>query len=127
MPTDSTPGPPTRDPMASLFATYGRPHLPLFALGLLASLVGRTVGLVPPLVLGVTIDALLTGSAPYRLPLVPDGWIPTSATSQFWLSAGLILASFLLAVAFTWTQTVSMALFSNRVQHAVRVETYAEM
>ena len=113
--------------MLSLFATYGRPHLPLFVLGLLASLVGRTVGLLPPLVLGVTIDALLTGSAPYRLPLVPDGWLPTAPAEQFWLSAGLILASFLLAVAFTWTQTVSMALFSNRVQHAVRVETYAAM
>ena len=113
--------------MISLFATYGRPHLPLFVLGLLASLVGRTVGLVPPLVLGVTIDALLTGSAPYRLPLVPAGLLPTDPTNQFWLSAGLILASFVLAVAFTWTQTVSMALFSNRVQHAVRVETYRAM
>jgi ATP-binding cassette subfamily B protein len=113
--------------MVSLFSTYGRPHLPLFVLGLLASLVGRTVGLVPPLVLGVTIDALLTGSAPYRLPLVPAAWLPTTSTGQFWLSAGLILASFVLAVAFTWTQTVSMALFSNRVQHAVRVETYRAM
>ena len=113
--------------MLSLFVTYGRPHLPLFVLGLLASLVGRTVGLVPPLVLGVTIDALLTGSAPYRLPLVPAGLLPTDPTNQFWLSAGLILASFVLAVAFTWTQTVSMALFSNRVQHAVRVETYRAM
>jgi ATP-binding cassette subfamily B protein len=113
--------------MLSLFVTYGRPHLPLFVLGLLASLVGRTVGLVPPLVLGVTIDALLTGSAPYRLPLVPAGWLPTDPTGQFRLSAGLILASFVLAVAFTWTQTVSMALFSNRVQHAVRVETYRAM
>jgi ATP-binding cassette subfamily B protein len=113
--------------MISLFSTYGRPHLPLFVLGLLASLVGRTVGLVPPLVLGVTIDALLTGSAPYRLPLVPAELLPTTPTGQFWLSAGLILASFVLAVAFTWTQTVSMALFSNRVQHAVRVETYRAM
>ncbi len=113
--------------MVSLFFTYGRPHLPLFVLGLLASLVGRTVGLVPPLVLGVTIDALLNGSAPYRLPLVPAGWLPTTSTGQFWLSAGLILASFVLAVAFTWTQTVSMALFSNRVQHEVRVETYRAM
>jgi ATP-binding cassette subfamily B protein len=113
--------------MVSLFATYGRPHLSLFVLGMLASLVGRTVGLVPPLVLGVTIDALLTGSAPYRLPLVPAGWLPTTPAEQFWLSAGLILASFVLAVAFTWTQTVSMALFSNRVQHAVRVETYTAM
>ncbi|MFC6939881.1 ABC transporter ATP-binding protein [Salinirubellus sp. GCM10025818] len=113
--------------MVSLFSAYGRPHLPLFVLGLLASLVGRTVGLVPPLVLGVTIDALLIGSAPYRLPLVPAEWLPNTPTGQFWLSAGLILASFVLAVAFTWTQTVSMALFSNRVQHAVRVETYRAM
>ncbi|MFC7228910.1 ABC transporter ATP-binding protein [Salinirubellus salinus] len=113
--------------MVELFATYGRPHLPLFVVGTLASLVSRTVGLVPPLVLGVTIDALLTGNATYRLPLVPAAWLPTTELGQFQLSAGLILASFVLAVVFTWTQGVSMALFSNRVQHAVRVSAYTAM
>jgi ATP-binding cassette subfamily B protein len=116
-----------RDPMVELFAAYGRPHLSLFVLGTLASLVSRTVGLVPPLVLGVTIDALLTGNADYRLPLVPAAWLPTTELGQFQLSAGLILASFVLAVVFTWTQGVSMALFSNRVQHAVRVSAYTAM
>ena len=116
-----------RDPMVELFAEYGRPHLPLFVVGTLASLVSRTVGLVPPLVLGVTIDALLTGNADYRLPLVPAAWLPTTELGQFQLSAGLILASFVLAVLFTWTQGVSMALFSNRVQHAVRVSAYTAM
>jgi ATP-binding cassette subfamily B protein len=112
--------------MVELFATYGRPHLPLFVVGTLASLVSRTVGLVPPLVLGVTIDTLYE-SAEYRLPLVPTGWLPTTELGQFQLSAGLILASFVLAVVFTWTQGVSMALFSNRVQHAVRVSAYTAM
>jgi ATP-binding cassette subfamily B protein len=116
-----------RDPMVELFAEYGRPHLPLFVVGTLASLVSRTVGLVPPLVLGVTIDALLTGNADYRLPLVPAAWLPATELGQFQLSAGLILASFVLAVLFTWTQGVSMALFSNRVQHAVRVSAYTAM
>jgi ATP-binding cassette subfamily B protein len=113
--------------MRELFTDYGRPHLPLFVLGTLASLVARTVGLVPPLVLGVTIDALLTGDATYRLPLVPAAWLPDTDLGQFWLSAALILASFVLAVVFTWTQGVSMALFSNRVQHAVRVSAYGAM
>jgi ATP-binding cassette subfamily B protein len=113
--------------MLELFTEYGRPHIPLFVLGTLASVVGRSVGLVPPLVLGVAIDALLTGNSAYRLPLVPEAWLPATELGQFWLSAGLILASFVLAVAFTWTQGVSMALFSNRVQHAVRVEAYAAM
>ena len=113
--------------MVELFAEYGRPHIALFVVGTLASLVSRTVGLLPPLVLGVTIDALLAGNATYRLPLVPARWLPTTELGQFQLSAGLILASFLLAVVFTWTQGVSMALFSNRVQHSVRVSAYTAM
>ena len=113
--------------MVRLFRRYGRPDAHLFALGLLTSVLGRTIGLVPPLVLGVAIDAVFSGDAPYALPLVPDSLLPTTRADQLWLSTGLILAALALSILFTWTQGVSFSLFSNRVQHAVRVDAYASM
>jgi ATP-binding cassette subfamily B protein len=115
------------DPMVRLWNRYGWPESHLFALGTLSSLFGRSVGLVPPLVLGVAIDAVLTGNAPFRLPLVPVDWLPTTRGGQFWLALGLILAAYVLGVVFTWAQGVSLSVFSNRVQHAVRVDTYEAM
>jgi len=115
------------DPMARLFGTYGRPELHLFVLGVVASVLARGVALVPPLVLGVAIDAVFNSDAPFRLPLVPAGWLPATTTGQLWLSATLILGAAVLGVVFGWTQGVSLSLFSNRVQHSVRTESYRRM
>ncbi|WP_435335161.1 ABC transporter ATP-binding protein [Haloarchaeobius sp. TZWWS8] len=113
--------------MVRLFSTYGRDDIHLFVLGLLTSIVARFVGLVPPLVLGVAIDAVFNQNAPYRLPLVPAGWLPTDRLTQLWLSVGLVVGAYALSVLFGWTQGVSLSLFSNRVQHRVRTDTYRAM
>jgi ATP-binding cassette subfamily B protein len=117
------------DPVARLIARYATGELWLFVVGVLASVLGRAVGLVPPLVLGVAIDAVFpaTGAAPYRLPLVPPALLPTNRTDQLWLSVALVLAAFVLGVVFTWTQGATLSLFSNRIQHAVRVDAYRSM
>jgi ATP-binding cassette subfamily B protein len=115
--------------MVRLFSEYGRPHLGLFVVGLLASLFGRTAGLLPPLVLGLAIDAVFpaTPNAAYALPLVPAAWLPTTRGGLLWLSLALILGSLAVGVAFTWLQGITMSLFSNRVQHSVRTDTYRAM
>ncbi len=118
------------DPMARVFTEYGRDDVGLFVLGLVASLFGQLVGLVPPLVLGVAIDATFRSNGattPYRLPLVPDASLPTGQSAQLWFSAELILAAYVLSVAFTWLQGVSLSLFSNRIQHDLRIDAYASM
>ncbi len=117
------------DPMVRLFADYGREDRWLFAVGLVASLFSRLVALVPPLVLGVAIDALFTPSTEtaYRLPVVPDGSLPATPEGQLWLSLGLIVVASILSVGLSWTQGVSLSLYSNRVQHAIRTDTYATM
>ncbi|MFC4357650.1 ABC transporter ATP-binding protein [Halobium salinum] len=112
--------------MVRLFRRYGSADLPLFLVGLVASVFGRLVGLVPPVVLGVAIDGVFN-DRPYRLPLVPDAWLPTAAVDLLWLSVGLIVAAFVLGVVFTWIQGVGLSLFSNRVQHRLRVDTYGAM
>ncbi|MFC6726215.1 ABC transporter ATP-binding protein, partial [Halobium palmae] len=86
----------------------------------------RFVALLPPVILGLAIDAIF-GDRAYRLPLVPSEWLPSGDVDQLWLSAGLILGAFVLGVVFTWIQGVGLSLFSNRVQHRLRVDTYAAM
>jgi ATP-binding cassette subfamily B protein len=110
--------------MVRLFAEYGRADLGLFVLGVVTSVLGRFAGLVPPLVLGVAIDATFGGAAAYRLPLVPDAWLPVDRVAQLWLSVALIVGAFVVSVVFGWTQGVSLSLFSNRVQHHVRTDAY---
>ncbi|WP_089697648.1 ABC transporter ATP-binding protein [Halogranum gelatinilyticum] len=114
--------------MVRIFDDYGRPDLHWFGVGLLASLLSRLVSLVPPLVLGIAIDSVFTPGGPaYSLPLVPASWVPSATTDLVVLSAGLVLAAFALGVVFSWVQGVGLSLFSNRVQHAVRTDTYALM
>jgi ATP-binding cassette subfamily B protein len=109
-----------------LVRRYGRPEWALFLIGVVTGVLGRGVSLVPPVVLGVAIDALFTpGSGTgYALPLAPPGTIPATLEGQLVLSVGVILASFAFAVLFGWAGGVSLSLFSNRVQHAVRVDAY---
>ncbi|AUV84042.1 multidrug ABC transporter ATP-binding protein [Salinigranum rubrum] len=113
--------------MARLFDQYGRPEWHLLALALVTSLLGRTIALVPPLVLGVAIDAVFVGNAPYTLPLVPPEHLPTSRVEGLWFSAALVASALVLSVLLTWAQGVGFSLFSNRVQHRVRVDAYDAM
>ncbi|EJN58464.1 hypothetical protein HSB1_29420 [Halogranum salarium B-1] len=117
-----------RDPLVRIFEEYGRADLHWFVVGLLASIVGRLLSLTPPLVLGLAIDSVFTpGGPPFGLPLVPATMIPSTTAGLVWLSVGLILGAFALGVVFSWVQGVGLSLFSNRVQHAVRTDTYAAM
>ena len=113
--------------MVRLFDQYGRPEWHLLAVALVTSLFGRTVALVPPLVLGVAIDAVFVGGAPYALPLVPPEYLPTGRVEGLWFSAALVASALVLSVLLTWAQGVCFSLFSNRVQHRARVDTYEAM
>jgi ATP-binding cassette subfamily B protein len=111
-------------PIRRLFAVYGSRYAASFGTGLLTAVIGRFVDLLPPLILGVAIDAVFLDSGPYVLPGVPLGWIPSSASAQFWLSAGLITAAFALASVCNWLRARSLGAFAQNVQHDLRTETY---
>ncbi|WP_372912630.1 ABC transporter ATP-binding protein [Salinigranum sp.] len=113
--------------MTRLFAQYGRPEWYLLALAVVTSLFGRTVALVPPLVLGVAIDAVFVGNTTYTLPLVPAAWLPTTRIEGLWFSVALVVGALVSSVLLTWAQGVGFSLFSNRVQHRVRVDAYEAM
>jgi ATP-binding cassette subfamily B protein len=112
------------DPVVRLVRRYAGGELSLFVVGVVAGVAGRGASLVPPVVLGVAIDALFNDTTAYALPGVPAAWIPAGQRGQLELSVGLIVGTLALAVVLGWAQGASLSLFSNRVQHAVRVDAY---
>jgi ATP-binding cassette subfamily B protein len=115
------------DPMRDLFARYARADWPLFVLGVVTSVLGRFVSLAPPLVLGVAIDATFNDEVPYALPLVPAEWLPTTQTEEVVFCVGLVVAALVGSVLLTWTNGTALSLFSNRLQHYIRVDSYEAM
>jgi ATP-binding cassette subfamily B protein len=123
----------TDDPMARLFREYGPENSRYFAVGVLASVVARVLDLIPPVILGVAIDALFRGDKTFAeaLPLVParvvDSHLPATNEGLFVLSVGLIAVGFFGGAAFHWTRNWGWNSFAQRVQHAVRTDTYDAM
>jgi ATP-binding cassette subfamily B protein len=116
----------TEDPMARLFSVYGRPNLGSMVVGIVASIAARLLDLVPPIMLGLAIDAVF-GERAFSLWLVPDPWIPAEETTQFWLVIGIIAGAFTLGAAFHWIRNWGFNAFAQNIQHSVRTDTYDTM
>ncbi len=114
-------------PMYRLFTEYGGDHYHWFVIGLVTSLLSRLLSLVPPLVLGVAIDAVFRGTDAYDLYFVPQSWIPTTQMGQFWFSAEIMGVAMVLAAFCNFARSSSLNLFSHRVKHEVRTSTYQWM
>ena len=115
------------NPMRRLFAEYGRRNAGQFAVGVSASVAARVLDLLPPLLLGVAIDAVFRNEAAYSLPLVPDAWLPTTSTAQFWLTVGIVAVAFAGGAAFHWLRNWGWNSFAQHIQHALRTDTYDAM
>ena len=115
------------DPMWRLFGEYGRPNWPQFAVGVLASVTARLLDLIPPIMLGVAIDAVFRDEKAFSLWLVPDAWLPADAAGQFWLTIGVIAGAFALGAGFHWLRNWGFNAFAQNIQHAVRTDTYDTM
>ena len=114
-------------PLSRLFRTYGTDRLGWFTAGMVANFIARIATLVPPLLLGVAIDAIFIGEEPFSLPLIPDGWLPTTEAGQFEFVIAAIALAFLATALFTWIYGVTANLFAHGVMHAVRVDCFTKM
>ncbi|TKX63755.1 ABC transporter ATP-binding protein [Halorubrum sp. ASP1] len=114
-------------PLGRLFREYGASEAHWLAVGMVANIVARVAGLIPPVVLGVAIDAVFTGTGPYTLPIVPDAWLPTKDGAQFRLSVLLIFGSFVVTGVFTYVYGIAANNFAHRVMHAVRTDSFDQM
>jgi len=115
------------NPMRRLVGAYGRPYWFAVSSGIGASLIARLLDLIPPVLLGIAIDAIFFQTEPYSLPFVPDAWIPAGQTNQFMLTVGIIAASFLIGAAFHWIRNWGFNSFAQDIQHDVRTDTYDTM
>jgi ATP-binding cassette subfamily B protein len=114
-------------PLWRLFRRYGRAEWGWLALALATSVLAYSATLVTPLVLGATIDAVFTGESAYRLPLVPEAWLPTARTAQFWLSAGVIGTVLVGGSVLQWLRGVAINYFAHSVMLAIRTDAYEKM
>ncbi|WP_226481005.1 ABC transporter ATP-binding protein [Natrinema amylolyticum] len=120
------------NPMKRLFLEYGSNYTGAAVIGVIASFFARILDLLPALMLGVAIDAVIRQDIPYAeafpvggglvAPYVPDGRI-----EQFWLTIGIIAGAFLLSAVFHWTRNWGFNTFAQNVQHDIRTDTYDEM
>ncbi|GAB3423754.1 ABC transporter ATP-binding protein [Haloparvum alkalitolerans] len=119
------------NPMKRLFLTYGRDYTFPVSVGILASVFARLLDLLPPLMLGIAIDAIFRNEAAFdeQIPLVllPDAWLPTGQTAQFWFTIAVLAGAFALGAAFHWLRNWGFNAFAQNIQHDVRTDTYDQM
>ncbi|MCU4719215.1 ABC transporter ATP-binding protein/permease [Halobacteria archaeon HArc-curdl5-1] len=113
--------------MVRLFREYGRENAGYFGVGLLASIVARVLDLLPPLFLGIAIDAIIRQETEFSLLFVPDAWIPATPREQLWIAAAIVAGAFTFGAAFHWARNWGWNNLAQHIQHAVRTDTYDQM
>jgi ATP-binding cassette subfamily B protein len=120
------------NPMKRLFLEYGSNYLGVATVGVVASVFARVLDLLPALMLGIAIDAVIRQEIPYAeaFPIgsgLVEPYVPEARMAQFWLTIGIIASAFLLSAGFHWIRNWGFNTFAQNVQHEVRTDTYDEM
>ncbi|WP_255151411.1 ABC transporter ATP-binding protein [Halorarius halobius] len=115
------------NPMRRLFAEYGAENTVAFVVGVVSSVVARVLDLIPPVLLGLAVDAIFFDNKAYTLLFVPDAWIPATNTGQLWLTIGIIAFAFFGGAAFHYTRNWGWNSFAQHIQHDIRTDTYDKM
>ncbi|MFC6905069.1 ABC transporter ATP-binding protein [Halalkalicoccus tibetensis] len=115
------------DSMQRLFRRYGSENAFEYAVAIVASVLARLLDLVPPVMLGVAIDAIFTDSRAFGLGPVPAEWLPATQEGQFALTVAIIAGSFALGAVFHWLRNWGWNASSQNITHDVRVDAYNQM
>ncbi|WP_440990589.1 ABC transporter ATP-binding protein [Haloarchaeobius baliensis] len=115
------------NPMKRLFLEYGSDNKLAFVVGLLSSIVARLLDLLPPVLLGIAIDATFRNSRPFALGPVPLYEYAPTPEDQVLLASGIIAFAFFGGAAFHWTRNWGWNSFAQHIQHEVRTDTYDKM
>src|SRR6056297_333703 len=113
--------------MWRLYAAYGRENAGHAVLGTVMALFARATGLLPALLLGLAIDAVLLGTRPFSLPLVPEPWIPATVTGQLWFTVGILLGATLLGAVASYLGSYGWNRFAQTIQHDLRTDAYEHL
>ncbi|RAW45750.1 ABC transporter ATP-binding protein [Halorubrum sp. 48-1-W] len=107
-----------------LYTDYADGSRRYAVLGTVATLIGRALGLLPALVIGLAVDAIFLGERAYALPLVPAGVIPETPTGQLYFSIAVLLAATGGGAILSWIEDWGWSVFAQRVQRSLRVDAY---
>jgi ATP-binding cassette subfamily B protein len=114
-------------PLWQLFMQFGHGNRRWFVVGVLASIGSRFFALIPPVILGVAIDALFSDTAPFELPFVPTAWLPGTEMGQFWFAIAAMGVAMVGQAILIFVRSSTLNLFSHRVKHEARTATYQQM
>lgn len=121
------------NPMRRLFVEYGGNNVFEFVVSVVASMFARVLDLVPPVILGLAIDAIINQDKSFvgGFPIVPEAVlapiVPPSRIGQFYFAAGLIAVGFLGGAVFHWVRNWGWNIFAQNIQHSIRTDTYDKM
>ncbi len=107
-----------------LYTGYARGGRRYAVVGTVATLIGRALGLLPALVIGLAVDAVFLAERPYTLPLVPEGVIPTDPVGQLYFSVVILLLATGGGAVASWVEDWGWSVFAQRVQLSIRVDAY---
>ncbi|WP_254273329.1 ABC transporter ATP-binding protein [Haloarcula marina] len=113
--------------MWRLYVAYGRENVWSAVLGTVMALFSRATGLLPALVLGLAIDAVLLGARPFELPLVPASLLPTTPAAQLWFAVAVLVAATLAGAVASWLQNYGWNRFAQNIQHHLRTDAYERL
>jgi ATP-binding cassette subfamily B protein len=112
------------NPLVHLVRRYASPYGARYAVAIVGTALAQIPQRIPALVVGVALDAILLSSTPYDLPLVPEGWIPTTTEGQVTFTIGLLAGAFALDGALTWLSGRVAGTARLRTLHDIRVDTF---
>ena len=127
------------NPMRRLFFEYGGENRFAFVVGVLSSFFARILNLLPPIILGVALDSListkeqipyskaLSGQVPFLSVNAARRITPATETGQFWFSVVVIGIAFGVGAMFHWGRNWGWNSFAQNIQHSVRTDTYDKM
>ncbi|MFB6188485.1 MAG: ABC transporter ATP-binding protein [Halapricum sp.] len=126
MDDDTTPSvtPDDATPLRILFDRFAGSHSRGFIVGLGTLVLARIPQRIPGLLIGVSLDALFLQTKPYRIPLIPQGWIPTTTMGQIWFTVVVLAGAVLVESGLDWLSRWSYGRATVDALHDVRTATY---
>ena len=119
--------PATDRPMLRLFRRYGRDYPVAVITGVTSSILARGLDLIPPVIVAIAIDAIFLETRPFALWGLPQAALPTDSLGQLQVAVGVIVVAFFGGALVHWSRNWGWNRFAQKVQHAVRTDTYDSM
>lgn len=114
-------------PMTRIFSEFGKNYSLFLFPALLTSIITALLRLMPPYIIGLTIDSVLNQNKEFQLFLVPESLIPESPIGLLLFAFGLLLSIYGLGALLNAASGLLWNLFTLRVQHDVRDFAYKSL